>query len=101
MGDTKRAVELLAMIDPSRFGSEQSIDHTAAIYARQFAFRGRLYEKLGERDQAIAAYERFTQMWANADEPLQPQVRAAREAIARLRDRPAGTTVKGVGAGTR
>ena len=66
LGDTKRAVELLAMIDPSRFGSVQSIDHTAAIYARRFAFRGRLYEKLGERDQAIAAYERFTQLWANA-----------------------------------
>jgi tetratricopeptide (TPR) repeat protein len=101
LGDTKRAVELLAMIDPSRFGPEQSIDHTAAIYARQFAFRGRLYEKLGERDQAIAAYERFTQMWKNADEPLQPEVRAAREAIARLRDGPAATTVKGAGAGTR
>jgi len=78
LGDTKWAVELLAMIDPSRFGSVQAIDHTAAIYARRFAFRGRLYEKLGERDQAIAAYERFTQLWANADEPMQPEVRAAR-----------------------
>lgn len=101
LGDTKRAAEFLAVIDPSRFGQEQSIDHTAAIYARQFALRGRLYEKLGERDQAIAAYERFTQMWTNADAQLQPEVRAARDAISRLRDRPAATTVKGVGAGTK
>lgn len=101
LGDTRKAVDYLTLIEPTRFGPEQSVDHTLAVYARQFATRGGLHEKLGERDQAIAAYERFTQLWANADEALQGDVRAARAAVARLRDRPAATTMKGVGAGAR
>ena len=101
LGDTQKAVDYLELIDPSRFRLEQSVDHTLALYARQFAYRGRLYEKLGDRDRAIAAYERFTQLWANADDVLQGEVRAARAAIARLRDRAAATSVKGVRAGAR
>jgi tetratricopeptide (TPR) repeat protein len=101
LGDTRKAVDYLTLIEPSRFGPEQSIDHTLALYVRQFATRGQLYEKLGDRDQAIAAYERFAQLWANADDALQGEVRAARAAIARLRDRAATTTVKGVSGGAR
>jgi tetratricopeptide (TPR) repeat protein len=101
LGDTRKAIAYLELIDPSRFPESQTLDHTLAVYARQFVTRGQLYEKLGERDQAIAAYERFTQLWANADDALQGEVRAARAAIARLRDRPAGTTVKAVGAEAR
>jgi tetratricopeptide (TPR) repeat protein len=101
LGDTRKAVDYLKFVEPSRFPLEESVDHTLGVYVRQFAERGRLHEKLGERDQAIAAYERFAQLWANADDALQGEVQAARAAIARLRDRAATTTVKGVSGGAR
>lgn len=101
LGDARRAVELLEAIEPVRFPLVQSVDHTLGVYARQFAMRGRLYEKLGERDKAIASYERFASIWANADASLQPDVRTAREAVARLRDQSATVPAKGVIGGAR
>jgi hypothetical protein len=49
-----------------------------------------MYEELGERVKAEAAYQQFVDLWEDADQSLQPQVSAARTGIARLRDRPAG-----------
>ncbi len=53
---------------------------------------GRIYEQEGQRDKAIQAYQRITRLWAGADSTLQPQVREARDAIARLTaEQPAAT----------
>ncbi len=51
-----------------------------------FALRrlGELYEARGDRSKAIEYYERFIDLWRDADATLQPQVRAARERLARL-----------------
>ncbi|HEY6852731.1 MAG TPA: serine/threonine-protein kinase, partial [Gemmatimonadales bacterium] len=46
--------------------------------------RGRLNEKLGHRDAAVAAYAFVADVWANADAPLQPYVTEARAGVARL-----------------
>ena len=86
LGNTRRAVETLEAIDPARFQRSESSILTWSVYVRQFALRGRWYEQLGDKAQAIAAYERFLELWAEAETPLQPQLREAREAIARLRD---------------
>jgi serine/threonine-protein kinase len=46
--------------------------------------RGRLAERLGERDQAIDCYRFVTAVWLRADEALQPYVAEARASLARL-----------------
>ena len=50
------------------------------------AFRtlGEAYERAGNRDKAIEAYQAFVDRWANADANLQPQVAEVRERIAEL-----------------
>jgi eukaryotic-like serine/threonine-protein kinase len=46
--------------------------------------RGRVGERVGERDRAIQAYAWVAGMWRNADPVLQPYVREARDGLARL-----------------
>jgi len=55
-------------------------------WARPLAFRrlGEIYEARGERDKAVEYYDRFVELWQNADPELQPQVADTRERIARL-----------------
>jgi tetratricopeptide (TPR) repeat protein len=52
----------------------------AATYKRL----GELYEERGERDKAIESYNNFVELWAEADEELQDQVRDVRSRISRL-----------------
>jgi tetratricopeptide (TPR) repeat protein len=94
LGDVRRAVALYETIDPKRFAQTSVPETSWPMYVRSHAARARLYEAIGERERAIAAYERFLTLWKDADAPLQPQLREAREALARLRD--AGTPVKAV-----
>jgi hypothetical protein len=46
--------------------------------------RGRVAERLGERERAIQSYTWVLGMWRNADPELQPYVREAREGVVRL-----------------
>ncbi|MDH5642888.1 MAG: protein kinase [Gemmatimonadota bacterium] len=45
---------------------------------------GELYEERGDREKAVEYYNRFVELWQNADAELQPQVQEIRERIARL-----------------
>lgn len=46
--------------------------------------RGRVGERLAQRDRAVQSYAWVAGMWRNADPELQPYVREAREGLARL-----------------
>ncbi|MDF3053290.1 MAG: protein kinase, partial [Geminicoccaceae bacterium] len=46
--------------------------------------RGRMAERLGEREKAIESYRLVMEAWRRADPELQPYVSEAREALARL-----------------
>jgi lipopolysaccharide biosynthesis regulator YciM len=46
--------------------------------------RGRVAERLGEREKAIESYRFVTEAWRQPDPELQPYVSEAREALARL-----------------
>ncbi len=49
---------------------------------------GELYEARGDKSNAIAAYTRFVDLWRDADPPLQPSVREAKERLAKLSGEP-------------
>jgi tetratricopeptide (TPR) repeat protein len=48
--------------------------------------RAQIHDALGERGNAIAAYERFLDLWPSPDPELAPMVEGAQEALLRLRD---------------
>lgn len=45
---------------------------------------GELYEAKGDRDNAIAQYTRFVELWKDADPELQPHVNDVRARLRRL-----------------
>ena len=83
LGDARRAVAMYEVLDPKRFGDPTPADPGLALYARSFLARARLYEQLGQRDSAAAAYQRFVSWWRDADPSLQAQVRDAQAALRR------------------
>ena len=85
LGNTRQAVETYETIQPVNM-SRLNPDIGWPMYVRSFVARGRLYEQLGEREKAVASYEKFLALWADAEAPMQPQLREAREAIARIKD---------------
>jgi tetratricopeptide (TPR) repeat protein len=88
LGDARRALGMYDVLDPTRFAAAGPLDLSWALYPRSFLARGRLYEQLGERESAAAAYTRFVELWKDADPALQPQLREAREGLGRVRDLP-------------
>ncbi|MFN2399988.1 MAG: tol-pal system YbgF family protein [Gemmatimonadaceae bacterium] len=88
IGDLKGAAVTYESIDPTRarFSTFGFPDPRWPLCARSFLARGLLYEQLGEKSKAEAAYTKFLELWKEADPSLQPQLRLAREGLARLRD---------------
>ncbi len=86
LGDLRRATEVYESIDPSRFAQNALPESAWPMYVRSYLARGHLFEQLGDRAGAMRSYERFLSLWQDAEAPLHPQLRVAREALARLRD---------------
>ena len=85
LGNTDEAVGSYEALKPSRF-SIGFIEPGFAVYVRTFAARARLYEKKGERDKAIAAWEEVLRRWKDGDAITEPARKEARAALNRLRD---------------
>jgi serine/threonine-protein kinase len=65
-----------------------SVWYDAGHLAQGYFRLAELHEARGERQRAAEYYGRFADLWAAADEPLQPQVRRARDAAVRLTSEP-------------
>ena len=50
--------------------------------------RGRVAERLNDRDKAVQCYSFVLDAWRNADPELQPYVTEARDGLARLTGEP-------------
>ena len=84
LGDDRRALSYYELLDPTHFSRNAPLDPGWPLYARSIVARGALYEKVGERDKALASYREFLDLWRDADPSLDAQRRAARDGIARL-----------------
>ena len=94
LGRTQEAIAYYEAIDPKRFVMAGPLEHGWAMYVRSFVARAKLYEESGDRAKAIASYERFLELWSDAEAPLQSQLSEARRALARLKDQSNPVQVK-------
>ena len=46
--------------------------------------RAEIYERLGDKSQAVEHYTRFLDLWKDADPELQPTVRDVKQRLAKL-----------------
>jgi tetratricopeptide (TPR) repeat protein len=88
IGDKRGAVLVHESIDPAKFKVLEP-DMRWAMYSRSLLERGALYEQLGDRPKAAAAYEKYVDLMRDADPALQPQLQLARTRLSALRDAPA------------
>ncbi len=78
-------VEAVAVLDRMPFHLQQAPPAEAVIVALE---RGRVHERLGNREAAIQAFSFVMDAWRSADAELEPFVREARDGIARLSGEP-------------
>jgi hypothetical protein len=90
VGQKRAAVAVLETLDPARFNVLEN-DPRWAMYSRSLLERGALYEQLGDKARAAAAYQAYVDLMRDADPTLQPQVQLARARLHALRDAPAAT----------
>jgi tetratricopeptide (TPR) repeat protein len=91
--DVGRAFDQAGMVDSAITSFEQYLETPQllrlqydAVYMPHILQRlGALYEAKGDREKAIGYYERFVELWRNADPELQPRVAEARRRIELLR----------------
>jgi serine/threonine protein kinase/Tfp pilus assembly protein PilF len=55
------------------------------IYAKSFYMLGKIFEKKGQRDEAIVNYEKFVELWKDCDPQFQSMVQDSRERIESLK----------------
>ncbi|HUF30539.1 MAG TPA: hypothetical protein VMM77_07715 [Gemmatimonadaceae bacterium] len=84
LGERRRALAVYETLDTAHHTLVEPT-MTSLLHVLSFAERALLHEQLGERERAIELYEKFAEAWQDADSELQPMVRRAREAAARLR----------------
>ena len=70
---------------------DPNMNEDSQFLAGAYKRLGELYEAKGDREKAIANYEKFVDLWKNAESDLQPKVTEVRERLNRLR----GATRKG------
>ncbi|MFC2156679.1 protein kinase [Acidobacteriota bacterium] len=81
-GNLERAREEYELITTLTWGRSARGD----IYARSFYRLGKIYEQLGQISDARRNYERFLELWKNADPGL-PEVEEARQRLSNIRSR--------------
>ena len=82
--DSALAVYERAVSNPGMFRLVDEYRTLAQTYKRL----GEIYEERGATDEAIEYYNKFVDLWQDADEELQPIVRDIRNRIARLAGEP-------------
>ena len=64
---------------------DPNMGEDAQFLAGSFKRLGELYDARGDKEKAIANFEKFVDLWKNAEPELQPKVAEVREKLSRLR----------------
>ncbi len=84
LGDPSGAVETYERLDHGvRLGPAKT--EVTGLLILSWAERGALYQQLGNRNQAIAMYQKFIDAWRDGDENAQVLVDRARQTVASLK----------------
>lgn len=86
IGNVEWALRYLEALQPARFVAQSLGDPGFAVYTRSYLTRATLYERVGDKAKAIAAYEDYLRRTAQGDAAVESMRREARASIARLRD---------------
>ena len=78
--DSAIAVHERFLLDKTFYRMNIDAEHLGPTYKRL----GELYEAKGDKAKAVGYYQKFAELWKNADAELQPQVRAVRDKLAKL-----------------
>ncbi len=78
--DSAVALYERALATPSVYGARYEV----SWYPHALRRLGELHESLGNREQAIDYYQRFIELWKDADPELQPQVEDVKRRLAAL-----------------
>ncbi|MDB4874465.1 MAG: protein kinase [Gemmatimonadetes bacterium] len=81
-GQPDSAIAELALYANSE--RQENLPFDAMYLAASYKRLGELYEQKGDIAKAIAATQKFVDLWKNADPELQPKVSEARQRLARL-----------------
>jgi tetratricopeptide (TPR) repeat protein len=88
-----RAYELVKLPDSALAAYQQAVSNPGGLgrvygdawtLAATYRRLGELFEDRGDREKAIDSYGKFIDLWKQADPELQPQVKEAKERLARL-----------------
>jgi tetratricopeptide (TPR) repeat protein len=64
---------------------DPNLSEDAQFLAGSYKRLGELYEAKGDREKAMANYEKFVDLWRNAEPELQPKVAEVRDRLNKLR----------------
>ena len=86
VGNTDWAIRYLEALDPGRFNAQALSEPGFVVYTRSFLTRAALYERVGDRQKAMSAYEEFLRRTSLGDQAIEPLRQLARQRLAALRD---------------
>ncbi len=83
-GQSERAIEAIHTAQRIYLRSFGAAHYRAAFYPRGFYLLGKIYEKKGDQKLAIENYEKFLDLWKDADKDL-PELIDAKSRLAKLK----------------
>jgi tetratricopeptide (TPR) repeat protein len=81
-GQYEKAIEAIRKMQKT-YNLSFSHYYRAEVYPRGFSLLGEIYERQGDEKRAIESYEKFLDLWKDADEDL-PELIEAKARLARL-----------------
>jgi tetratricopeptide (TPR) repeat protein len=81
LGKPEKALRHYSRLDSLEYADIGTTDSDWLLLARSYPGRAAMYQAMGDTTRARDYYQRFIDLWRNADEALRPEVEKAQRAI--------------------